>query len=67
MLILQGTADTLITPDQSRTLAAALANAGVAHQLIDVPGAPHGFEFLPSGRKLLPDVVAFLHAIWHGN
>jgi acetyl esterase/lipase len=64
MLILQGTADTLITPDQPRLLAQALSNAGVENRVIEVPGAPHGFEFQPSGRKLLPQIVAFLHAVW---
>jgi acetyl esterase/lipase len=66
MLILQGTADGLVPPGQAAALASALADAGVPHRLIDVAGAPHGFEFQPSGRKLLPIVLAFLHAVWQG-
>ena len=65
-LILQGTADTLIPPDQARSLATALSNAGVENRLITVPGAPHGFEFQPSGRKLLPVILAFLRGVWQG-
>jgi acetyl esterase/lipase len=66
MLILQGTSDTLIPPDQPAVLARALSSAGVANRLIDVAGAPHGFEFQPSGRKLLPVVLAFLRGVWQG-
>jgi acetyl esterase/lipase len=66
MLILQGTADTLIPPDQPAALASALTGAGVAHRVIDVAGAPHGFEFQPSGRKLLPVILAFLKGVWQG-
>jgi acetyl esterase/lipase len=66
MLILQGTADDLITADQPRALAAALSAVGVANRVIEVPGAPHGFEFQPSGQKLDPAVLAFLHSVWPG-
>jgi acetyl esterase/lipase len=66
MLILQGTSDTLIPHDQPAALARALASAGVANQLIDVAGAAHGFEFQPSGSKLLPVILAFLRAVWQG-
>jgi acetyl esterase/lipase len=66
MLILQGTADTLIPPDQPAALAAALSEAGVAERLIDVAGAPHGFEFQPSGRKLFAVILAFLRGVWQG-
>jgi acetyl esterase/lipase len=66
MLILQGTADTLIPPDQPAALASALTDAGVGNRLIDVAGAPHGFEFQPSGRKLLPVILAFLRGVWQG-
>jgi acetyl esterase/lipase len=65
-LILQGTADTLIPPDQAAALASALTSAGVAHRVIDVAGAPHGFEFQPSGRKLFTGILAFLRGVWQG-
>jgi acetyl esterase/lipase len=66
MLILQGTADSLIPPDQPAALASALTGAGVPNRLIDVAGAPHGFEFQPSGRKLFTVILAFLRAVWQG-
>ena len=66
MFLAQGTADTLITPDQPRLLASALSEAGVANRVVLVAGAPHGFEFQQSGRKLLPQILAFLHGIWQG-
>jgi acetyl esterase/lipase len=66
MLILQGTADTLVTPDQSRVLANALTRAGVPNRLISVEGAPHGFEFEATGSKLDPVILAFLKAAWQG-
>jgi len=66
MLILQGTDDNLIPRGQPRALAAALRASGVPERVITVGGAPHGFEFQPSGRKLLPTILAFLHAVWQG-
>jgi acetyl esterase/lipase len=66
MLILQGTADTLVTPDQPRSLSTALTDAGVGNRVITVPGAPHGFEFQPSGRKSLPGILDFLRGVWQG-
>ena len=38
-----GTADLTVPIDQSRTLAAKLRSVGVEAQLVEVPGAPHGF------------------------
>jgi acetyl esterase/lipase len=66
MLILQGTSDTLIPSDQPAALALALSSADVPNRLIDVAGAPHGFEFQPSGRKLLVVILAFLRGVWQG-
>jgi acetyl esterase/lipase len=66
MMLLQGTADTLVTTDQPRVLGQALSNDGVPNRVIFVPGAPHGFEFQASGRKFLPQILAFLHAVWQG-
>jgi acetyl esterase/lipase len=66
MLILQGTADTLIPSGQPAALASALTDVGVVNRLIDVAGAPHGFEFQPSGRKLLTTILAFLRGVWQG-
>ena len=65
VLMLHGTADTIVPIDQSRELAAALSAAGVPNRLIAVAGAAHGFEFDPSGRKLVPEMLAFLDAAWN--
>ncbi|MFM7241287.1 MAG: alpha/beta hydrolase fold domain-containing protein [Opitutia bacterium] len=49
VLILHGTADTTVDIEQSREMAAALAQAKVAHELIVVAGAPHTFDLHPKG------------------
>jgi acetyl esterase/lipase len=42
-LIVQGSADPLVTPVQSQSLASRLSSVGVKNRLITVPGAGHGF------------------------
>jgi len=64
VLILHGDADALIPPSQSRRLAAALASAGVAHRLVVLGGARHGFGLNAGGRDLTPDILAFLAESW---
>ena len=59
-LILHGTADTTVKIDQSKWLAAALAKAGVAHELVIIPDAPHTFDLQPKQRDLRPVVLGFL-------
>ena len=49
VLILHGTADTTVDIQQSKDMAAALAKAKVAHELIVVDGAPHTFDLHPKG------------------
>ena len=60
MLIVHGTADTTVKPEQSEALAAALAKAGVEHELVLIPGAPHPFDLEPKQRDLRPLVLGFL-------
>jgi len=43
MLLIAGTADQTVPPDQSRTMADALERAGVAHELILIPDVNHSF------------------------
>jgi dipeptidyl aminopeptidase/acylaminoacyl peptidase len=43
-LLLHGTGDTDVPYAQSAEMAAALAAAGVAHQLVTIPEGPHGFD-----------------------
>ncbi|HSY18290.1 MAG TPA: alpha/beta hydrolase [Candidatus Acidoferrales bacterium] len=59
-LILHGTADKLVSIDQSRRLVAALEKAGVEHEFIPVPDAPHSFDLQPVQRDLRPVVLGFL-------
>jgi acetyl esterase/lipase len=67
MLILQGTADRLVPVSQSESLADALGRAGVARQLVIVPGGLHGFRFASGGMNLLPTVVGFLNTHLKGR
>jgi acetyl esterase/lipase len=59
-LILCGTADTIVNPEQSKLLAKTLKDAGAQEQLVDVPGAPHSFDLEPKQRDLRPLVLGFL-------
>lgn len=43
MLLIAGTADQTVPPDQSRTMAAALEKAHVSHELILIPNVNHSF------------------------
>jgi len=44
VLLLHGTGDDVVDVSQSRTFAAALAEGGVVHELVEIPGAPHTFD-----------------------
>jgi acetyl esterase/lipase len=59
-LILCGTADKVVNPDQSKLLAKTLQDAGASEQLVVIPGAPHSFDFEPKQRDLRPLVLEFL-------
>lgn len=70
MLLVHGLDDTWVSPRQSQEMAERLSQAGVRHRLILVPGARHGFEFRigsPETRDHLPEILAFLEAVWQGN
>ncbi|MDB6118552.1 MAG: lip2 [Verrucomicrobiaceae bacterium] len=60
MLMMHGTADTTVDPEQSKLLDAALAKAGVEHQLEIIEGAPHTFHLEPKQKDLRPIVIGFL-------
>jgi acetyl esterase/lipase len=67
MLLIHGSADAWVPPEQSLRMAERLARAGVPHHLINVPGARHGFELMvkfPQSRDLLPEILAFLENVW---
>ena len=59
-LIVQGSADPLVVPSQSRELAAKLTDAGVPNRLVIVPGAGHGFGLHVGRLDLLKQVADFL-------
>ena len=59
LLIIQGTADTIVSVQQSELLASALEKAGAPHQLVIVPGGVHGFHLEPTQQDLRPLVFGF--------
>ena len=61
-LILHGTADTTVHPAQSQLLAQRLLQAGVEHDLMVIPGAPHSFDLQPPQHDLRPVVLGFFNA-----
>jgi acetyl esterase/lipase len=60
MLLIHGLDDEHVPVSQSQALDDALGKASVAHELILVEQARHGFLFNAGGRDLLPPIVAFL-------
>lgn len=59
LLILHGTADKTVPVEQSELLAAALKQAGLPHELLVIPDAPHSFHLQPQQRDLRPEVLGF--------
>jgi acetyl esterase/lipase len=59
-LILHGTADKTVSIEQSKLFAAVLQKAGVPHEFVIVPDAPHTFDLEPKQRDLRPVVLGFL-------
>ncbi len=59
VMIIHGTADTMVAPDQATSFAAALAAAGVPHELVLVPEAGHAFDLRPLEQDLRPVVLGF--------
>ena len=67
MLLIHGSDDRWVPPEQSTAMAKRLESAGVRHRLSIVPGARHGFELtvrLPETRDLVPEILAFLESVW---
>lgn len=60
MLLVHGTKDETVPHSQAETMAAALRQVGVEHQLEIVPDAPHTFAVVSSARDFRPLVFAFL-------
>jgi acetyl esterase/lipase len=69
-LLIHGTRDPWVPIAQSEQFAESLRAAGVAHRLIRVEGARHGFELdvLDAGvpnPHLLPEILDFLRGVWN--
>jgi acetyl esterase/lipase len=64
VMIIHGDDDALVPLEQSRRLAGALEEAGVAHRLIVLPGARHGFGLQAAGHDLVPEILRFLEDAW---
>jgi acetyl esterase/lipase len=59
-LIVAGTADKTVNPEQSQLLADTLSKARVANELRLIPGAVHTFHLQPPQADLRPLVMGFL-------
>ncbi len=59
-LIIHGTGDKTVPLSDSERFAGALKTAGVAHELLIIPGAPHSFHLQPKEKDLRPIVLGFL-------
>ena len=59
VLILHGTADKTVDVEDSEIFAKALEHAGIEHELLIIPDAPHTFHLQPKQRDLRPVVLAF--------
>jgi len=59
VLILHGTADKTVDVADSELFAQELEKAGIVHELIVIPGAPHTFHLQPKQRDLRPVVLKF--------
>lgn len=59
VLILHGTKDKTVPLRDSAVFAEALARAGIEHEMIVIPNAPHTFDLQPKQRDLRPLVLEF--------
>jgi acetyl esterase/lipase len=64
MLLVHGLQDPLIPVSQAEAIAAALAGAGVPHQLVLVNGG-HGLDFPEHYANLIPQILEFLNGTWN--
>ncbi len=65
LLLIHGSDDAFIPPDQSRRMRLALAKAGVLCRVEIVPGARHGFGPIVDGRDFFPLMLEFLDRVWN--
>lgn len=60
ILVVHGSADTLVPVEDSRALVELLRRAGVDYQYVEIAGAPHSFHLEPAQMDLRPLVLGFL-------
>ncbi|MCP4645574.1 MAG: alpha/beta hydrolase [bacterium] len=62
VLLVHGDKDAIVPVAQSRTFAETLRNNDVEVHLVEVPGRPHGFDFVYWGerRRILGEMLSFL-------
>jgi acetyl esterase/lipase len=60
ILILHGSADSMVPVSMSRRLASRLKQLGAPYEYIEIPGANHGFDLQPKQMDLRPAVLDFL-------
>lgn len=65
MFLIHGSADDLVPVAQSVRMNAALAAAGVPHQLVVLPGGTHKLDFPGRYANIIPRILAFLDASWN--
>lgn len=67
-LVVHGTHDSLVPPAEGRHFAEALAAVGAPVELLEVPGAQHGFDAVssPRSRAVAAHVAAFLAPVAAG-
>jgi acetyl esterase/lipase len=59
VLLLQGTADPVVPPEQARSMAAALGGRGIPHALVEFEGEGHGFRSAEARIRALETELAF--------
>ena len=59
MLILQGSQDPIVPPNQAHLMVAALARVGVPHALVEFPDERHGFRKAPNVVRAIQAELAF--------
>ena len=62
VFLAHGEADKTVPPRQTLLLADLLAGLGIPHEVLLIPGAPHGFRLTSEFGDLRPSVLSFLRS-----
>lgn len=65
MLILQGSEDKVVPPNQAEMIAEALTEKGLAAKLIIFDGEGHGFRKLANRRQVVVEMIEFLSELFN--